>query len=213
MKKIEITLYGFKELSKEVQESLIANYPEDFDYPVTESYHDPIVEEWTEKLDELGFTADEFKFNGFYSQGDGGSFTGSVNVAKWIRNNDENDKYTKIRDLIEQGIIDVDDSRIIRDRWVRHVHWNTTTLYLTFLLHNVSQDEKDLVCSLLDDLEKDIFKHHQQLNKDYYSAVQEAYDYEASDETIKDILENDTDTLYFENGNVYTEAYGSEDSE
>jgi len=43
-----------------------------------------IIDYWIEKLQDIGFEDAQIEYTGFYSQGDGASFTASVNIEKLI---------------------------------------------------------------------------------------------------------------------------------
>jgi hypothetical protein len=72
--------YTFDELSPEAKRNAIDS---NRDYS-TESYDwwDPIIEGFTEEMEEIGMTDIDCQFSGFNSQGDGASFTGKVNDNK-----------------------------------------------------------------------------------------------------------------------------------
>jgi len=72
--------YTFDELSPEAKQNAIDS---NRGYS-TESYDwwDPIIEGFTEKMEEIGLTDVDCQFSGFNSQGDGASFTGKVNDNK-----------------------------------------------------------------------------------------------------------------------------------
>jgi hypothetical protein len=146
---------------------------------------DSAYDMWKEDLHELGFYETDISFSGFYSQGDGASFTGRVDVYKWIKKNDINGTYRRLLPFIGNAI-DYSD-RLKRDRWHNYVHYNTTSLYIDWnidTIHNLSNIE-----SLLDKLEEDIYDHHVQLNKDIYSSLEVEHDYMRSDEYILESLE------------------------
>lgn len=71
--------YTFDELSKEAKEKAIeANY----DIATEWDWWDPIIEGFTEDMEKIGMRDIECEFSGFYSQGDGASFTGKVADTK-----------------------------------------------------------------------------------------------------------------------------------
>ena len=73
-----ITLYSFSELSKEVQAKLIKEYSNDesfLDFDFAERH---ILREIENEAEVMGIQDFEFKYSGFYSQGDGASFTGTL---------------------------------------------------------------------------------------------------------------------------------------
>jgi hypothetical protein len=69
--------YTFDELSPEAKKHAIDSNrdysTEGYDWP------EPIIEGFTEEMEAIGMTDIDCQFSGFYSQGDGASFTGKVN--------------------------------------------------------------------------------------------------------------------------------------
>ncbi len=88
---IEKTVYSFKELmelektdkkyNKAVQRARewLQDGATDYDW------HEYMIELWKQALNQIGFEDAEIQFSGFSSQGDGASFTASINVEKMIR--------------------------------------------------------------------------------------------------------------------------------
>ena len=75
MKTLEVKLFTFEELAPEVQERLIE---ENRDTLVNwDDWHDPIIEGWVEDMNDRGhdISAKDVSYSGFWSQGDGASFT------------------------------------------------------------------------------------------------------------------------------------------
>jgi hypothetical protein len=148
-----------------------------------------VYEDWIQKLEELGYKNIDINFSGFHSQGDGASFTGNVDVLDWIKTNDEKGKYKRIAKLMSNGVIDIQDDRIIRDRWNNYVHENTTTFHFsTNYQYGACKDYLNIEM-ILTDLESDIYLHHKNLNGDIYSSLYESYDYLQSDQSVSDTLE------------------------
>lgn len=146
-------------------------------------------EDWIEKLEELGYGNIDINFSGFHSQGDGASFTGEVNILNWIKVNDKKGKYKRIAKLISNDIIDIQDNRIVRDRWHNYVHENTTTFHFSTNYQYGSCKEYTNIDMILNDLESDIYLHHKSLNIAIYSSLNESYEYLQSDQSVADTLE------------------------
>ena len=82
-KTVEITLYQFDELSDKAKEKARENY-------ITNWMRDDWYECTYEAMKEdghhnYGFNVKDIRFSGFWSQGDGASWCGSVNVPAWIK--------------------------------------------------------------------------------------------------------------------------------
>ena len=68
--------YTFDELSPEAKKHAIDS---NRDYHIdSHNWWDPIIEGFTEEIEAIGMTDIHCAFSGFYSQGDGASFTGKV---------------------------------------------------------------------------------------------------------------------------------------
>jgi hypothetical protein len=162
---------------------------------------DFVYDDCIEKLKSLGYYNIDIRFSGFYSQGDGASFTGNVDVLEWIRINDKEGKYKRISKLVNDGVVDIQNNKIVRDRWSNHVHWNTTTFHFyTNYQYGACQNYNNIE-SILKDLEYDIHKHHVDLNKEIYRSLEDTHDYLQSDQSVCDTLEAN-DYEFDEQGNI-----------
>ncbi len=83
MHTISINLYPFEELAPEVQRKVLER---ERSINVEEAYwYEPIIEDWTEELEQRGFENTKILFSGFGSQGDGACFEANVNMAAYLR--------------------------------------------------------------------------------------------------------------------------------
>ena len=83
MKVKKIPVYEFKELNDTAKDKV-----REWHSQIVSGYNwwDYVVEEWVEKLKEKGINTDikQVEFSGFASQGDGASFTGTIDVPKFM---------------------------------------------------------------------------------------------------------------------------------
>jgi hypothetical protein len=127
--------YKFDELSPEAKQNAIdLNRDRNTEY---DDWWQPIIEGFVEEMEEIGMTNVECEFSGFYSQGDGASFTGEVN---------DNDKFLKsvginlfypeliglgnrLSNKIETVVNEISENiRITIERYdSRHYHYNTVS--------------------------------------------------------------------------------------
>ena len=107
-KQVEITLYQFDELSDKAKEKARENY-------ITNWMQDDWYECTYEAMKEdghhnYGFNVKDIRFSGFWSQGDGASWCGSVNVPAWIKSKptayQEHPTTQIVLALIEEGWVD-----------------------------------------------------------------------------------------------------------
>ena len=78
MRTIETIIYKFNELSESAQHRAHENWMTS-DCPIDLDF---IVDQFTEMLEMLGFSCVKIYYSGFYSQGDGASFTGQYTYKK-----------------------------------------------------------------------------------------------------------------------------------
>jgi len=181
----ESTIYSFDDVMN--NQELINKVVEKHRYINTDhDWWDCTYEMWKEDLHEFGFYETDISFSGFYSQGDGASFTGRVDVYNWIKKNDINGTYRRLLPFIGKEI-DYSDS-LRRDRRHNYVHENTTSLDINWYID--TNKDHPRIYALLDKLEKDIYDHHFQLNKEIYRSLEREHDYLRSDECILECLES-----------------------
>lgn len=82
-KTIEITLYQFDELNDKAKEKARNYYCENWmSHDWWDSTYEYMKEEGEHKH---GFRVDDIRFSGFWSQGDGASWCGAVDLGDWVR--------------------------------------------------------------------------------------------------------------------------------
>lgn len=171
------------------------------DINTLDDWWDFVYDDCIEKLKSLGYYNIDIRFSGFYSQGDGASFTGNVDVLEWISVNDKEGKYKRISKLINNGVIDIQTNKIVRDNFSRYVHENTTSVYIDMNYQYGACKNYNNIEAILKDLEDDIDKHHVDLNKEIYRSLEDTYDYLHSDQSVCDTLEAN-DYEFDEQGNI-----------
>lgn len=171
------------------------------DINTLDDWWDFVYDDCIEKLKSLGYYNIDIRFSGFYSQGDGASFTGNVDVLEWIRVNDKEGKYKRISKLINNGVIDIQTNKIVRDSFSRYVHENTTSVYIDINYQYGACQNYNNIEAILKDLEDDIDKHHVDLNKEIYRSLEDTHDYLQSDQSVCDTLEAN-DYEFDEQGNI-----------
>jgi hypothetical protein len=73
-----VTLYSFSELSKEVQAKLIKYYRDDESFLDFDFLERHMFREFENEAEAMGIQDFDFRYSGFWSQGDGASFTGTL---------------------------------------------------------------------------------------------------------------------------------------
>lgn len=199
MRTTEIKLYKFEELSDEVQNKLIEKNRE-----VLVQYDDwyyPILEGFCEDMSEAGHNIDanDISFSGFWSQGDGASFTtknGSLSLRSLLK-----ELGVKMKDLprgfskeIEQGLMTID---LVRNTH-HYSHQNTVSVDLTY----DGEDEKieQAFFDLEDKFESQLRSHM----TDLYNKLEKYYNELTEDDAVKEEL-IEINNEYRETGEVFVE--------
>lgn len=195
MKTVCIECRQYSEWDEKTQQKILDKYRNinvEFD-----DWYEWEFENWATKLAERGYDIVEEKtnkngkkykdyqiaFSGFWSQGDGASFTGTVDIIKWLEYT-KNSRYSRILKLLKSGSIQHSAS-IKRDRWHHYSHWNTTSIYHDWYMNG----DHPRIEALIEDIEEELLKDHQELNREIYKELQEDYEEQTSDEAVKDTLE------------------------
>jgi len=212
MKTVQIECRQIGEWDETVQKVIIEKHR---DINVSHDWWEHVCEDWAEKLEGMGYDVvssrivDErvydsethkFKstgkkktvkdyninFSGFYQQGSGASFTGTVNILKWLKNQD-NPKYARIVKLLENNSTSGLDYGAIITRHGYYYHERSTSLNLTWYPDKV-YDLPNLI-SLLQKIEEDISEDIATQSLLIYKALEKEYEFFTSDEQVKDTLE------------------------
>ena len=76
-----LTIYSFNELPEDVQASTIEKN-RDTNVFSGSNWYESVLDWWKEKLEIIGFEDADIRFSGFWSQGDGASFTAHCDEEK-----------------------------------------------------------------------------------------------------------------------------------
>ena len=176
----------FNELTEEQQAKAIEmNRDINVDF---QEWHDFVKEEHHEKLEAVGFDGVESAYSGFWSQGDGASFTAdSLDIEKFLR---ATKRWTYYRSLHEFIRIKELWAKVVRTTHM-YCHENTTQAEL-YGEHYLDLSDKQQ--AKYDELEKEIDAYITRAGQEYYSALNAAHDDLTSDEQVKQtIIANDMD--------------------
>jgi len=184
MKMIEIFIFKFNELSPKVQERVVKRYRE---ITIDDWWYEPIIENFKERLERLGYWDIQCFFSGFYSQGDGASF-----IAKYgYENISEPDYFGEQLNKLQEKY-----DNDLRGRVVK-----TSSNYnheATMIVGYLESDDADAD-------EEDINQFRaisRELARILYLDLKKEYDYLTSDEVITDyFVENET--YFYEDGDIY----------
>ena len=168
-----INIYLFEELSKKVQDKIIEHKLDttwsDYWFP------DPLLETFKDTAKEYGFEDIDICYRGFYSQGDGLSFTGKINIDcfidKIVKENPKLSKF-RIKTLIEYTGTTFTLKRMIH----RYCHENTVDTCITInSTQRLTDRSYDYLHEIANYLEKYIESTRKELCRHFYASLEEDY--------------------------------------
>ena len=169
---------------------------------------DCVYEMFIEDMEQVGIEVDpdDICFSGFWSQGDGASFTGSItNLRLYLKHFHNDDEFPELRKLLERdAYIDVAWTRLSH----HYVHEYTLDFSVEvepqwFLFETHGSGLRELAAAALEKLHGEeaeqlrlaVKENVQGLCKKLYRQLEEEYDYLTSDEAVAEtITANDLDT-------------------
>jgi len=194
MRQEMLSVFTFDELTPEVQEKVL-NKHRDWNVQFHD-WADYIIEDWKDRLDEIGFEDAEIFYSGFWSQGDGACFeTKHFNFKKLINHMYENEK--KYRHLLK--IVDYLSGTIQRNSFGHH-YSHEATRYVELDLNNYRSTPR--LERLVNELEEELEDLRRSLSKEVYSDLEKEYEYQTSDECLKEIF-HCNEMEFFEDGTVF----------
>lgn len=190
-----------------------------------------VYEDWKTALEQVGFADAEIQFSGFWSPGDGASFTAWLNVEKLIKflstdidgkncvDVDSDYLPLVVHKLCERGhgkrtraeyadLVHVSDyisGNVERGRYGGNsVHENTC--HVTLEYQEPDDEVLELLASicldgLVEDFEKDVEELRKDLCKLIYRALEEEYNYRTADEQL--IEDSEAHGYYFDESGDY----------
>lgn len=206
----EYTLYTFDELSDDIQEKVLDNNRDiNTDFDGWETF---TLEDKTNELIEYGFHNPEILYSGFWSQGDGACFTGSLDndgLLKFLEKTQEKTKYKKIVRAIESEKLYV--SIKITHNFQYYHEYSTSIEDYTEMQDNSELPEplqKEWDAFMLSFSEgRGLYNGREGWYYDQcqsiYKALEDTYNYLTSDEAVKDTTITNEYT-FLENGKPFT---------
>ena len=170
-----VTLYKFDELSKEAQTEAIDEH-RDFLAEAFNAEH--LLDDWKEKLQALGYDTVNISYSGFWSQGDGASFTAPrIDLKQWLKVHKLGNKYRTLLNVADnvEASIDRESSRYVHENTIRCNIFGAT--------------ESDTEEQQASEVEHLITTEARTLSQDIYKYLREAYEYDTSDEAVKESIQ------------------------
>ena len=194
-------VYSFSELSEKAKQVAIDQYRNDENYPC-DFWYDHIEEDFHTILEKIGFYNIKSIFSGFYSQGDGASFTGSYTYKKGclkaVKDFAPNDK--GLHDIVVGIVSHQKDNGYklecdIGRSGSLYCHSNTMSFDWSKNGDCYFEWKNAFVEDEIEQLIKDLADW-------YYTSLQSEYDYLLSDEYIAENIESNN-YQFLENGKQY----------
>jgi hypothetical protein len=205
--------YSFEELSPEAKTNALDEMRDiNTEY---QGWHEPIIEDFEERMKELGVDGVEVSYSGFYSQGDGASFTGDVFDTKtfmskalglkdteWIDMGEEEkpeDEGSRLRaDLLDIGFDTREkltpDNFVIKVERLSSRYSHENTIEGKVYIEDIPESIEDEIPSqtIEDEIEEKVTNWARSESKDLYRNLERYYDELRSDESVEEtIIEND----------------------
>jgi hypothetical protein len=193
-----ILLYKYDELSDKAKEKARDWYKSLPDY----DWYTWTIDSLVELLDKIGFTNADIRFSGFWSQGDGASFTSGIDLDKLIPfvlgevSTDDmnwldievpnfNANFLGWLRMFESIKDEVGFSVTRHHRWGNYVHWGTCSVE-----YEISDyADRESFQGYLSELEADIELLRVQACHAIYRTLQQEYEYLNSDQQVEENIE------------------------
>lgn len=172
------TVYRFDELSEEIKQKALEKL---YDINIYDDWHEFIIDEAKEYLESIGFNDVNIQYSGFWSQGDGASFTGKlVYTAKFLKAMKLGNKYKSI--LVNQDYIDASidsiDSHYCHENTIRG---NANNYYADNYLSHKQVLKLEKQC---EEFEEYLTDWAREYSHELYRRLEREYDYLTSEEAI-----------------------------
>ena len=181
---------SYSELSDEAKEHAFSNFVAQGCW---DDWYESIYEYWIEKLEGLGIYTNttEIKFSGFHSQGDGASFTGSINLKEFleahpeIKNNHAHLYLSTVPfDTGSEDYCEYYDVALTRLS-NNYCHENTVHLGNWNLTCDINR--RDYFEGLMANAEPDIEEQCREYMRQLYKDLEAEHDYQQSMETFLEV--------------------------
>lgn len=146
-----------------------------------------------------GFRIDDISFSGFWSQGDGASWTGAVRLRDWVPDNPEDMETRIVRELVRNEEINLLANVYTRGHGVHEstmkLDWNPEVYDESVRLREgplAGATIADLLAPFPDlfvKLEAAMLESARDFAREIYDQLEQEYEYETSDEYIAELCE------------------------
>lgn len=171
MREVTIKVFQFDELPKKAQEKVLEKFRH---INTGHEWYEPVYEGFEEIASEYGIEVEDMSFSGFYSQGDGASFTGEISDFKKFAEKTGLKRLVRLSDSIEYNL-----NMLVKRVTYQYCHNKTVTAsvysggyfpHVENLIEEKLEKVKDELCEKL------------------YRILEEEYCYLTSDEVVADTI-------------------------
>lgn len=191
---IKTNVYTFDELSDKAKENACQQIGDSM--TSDDLWYEPVLEDFIEHAASYGLEVDEenIRFSGFWSQGDGASFTcNNIDVVKCLHA-----LGIEIKEGNEKAVHDYIDASIERVDW-HYCHENTVVAKVFPYSYEFEGENSDYIDSLAEMLEERLEDLKDDLCSDLYRDLEREYDFLHSEEYASEYKE----ILFLEDGTIY----------
>jgi hypothetical protein len=150
-------------------------------------WYEGIIEQWKEKLEELGFRDVDIAWSGFWCQGDGASFTAkSIRVRDYMKARKLSRRFPSVARIL-QWDWDV-WGFVYRTGYYHYVHEHSVIVNLENNYCSEDRERENRVYNQIGELEAYIQEDVRELSKQIYRELEQEYDHYTSDEEIEAVL-------------------------
>jgi hypothetical protein len=199
------TIEEWKEKDKEVYEKILERHR---DTNVDHEWWKFTVEQFQEELEALGFATTDINFSGFWSQGDGASFTGDWDSAKMLTVKELKEKgfvlsdwAVELRRILKGNLKDIKAKYAtfsIKRISHHYCHENTVDIFYAEYWNSRKQEQ----CYIPPEQEDDILEGCRTAMKAMYRILEKEYDYLTSDEGVEETL-SDNEYKFDKEGKIW----------
>lgn len=141
---------------------------------VDEDWAEDLLNNYHQTLKSNGFNFCEIRYSGFYSQGDGASFTfKSVDVEQFIKINSCASKYKRLLKAINNGKLQLTYESIIVTH--HYVHYNTIGIATSKYIPDISEKKYNKINDEINELRGEIEEKRIELCKNIYNDLEQTY--------------------------------------
>ena len=198
-KQVQITLFTFDELSEESQQKLIEGFRQDYDPDYSHIYYD-FINDMSEQYG-ADISVDDIEWSGFWSQGDGASFTCDFDteVLLPILKEELNKEQVALLEEIDAEI----DFASIRTGY-QYSHENTVRGKVSIYYGDIYYNRMVEINEIHDILENKLTEIIREESRTLYSQLEDFYDKETETERlVEQIKECYSGYCFREDGTIH----------